>query len=95
MVSIICFFLVFGISRLGHCPGGSYGGGGYKGAGSYYGKGGYQGGEPISDTINKPSTSPTLGQELIDLEAAYKQGIINEEEYERLKMLVIEQRTKR
>jgi hypothetical protein len=46
----------------------------------------------------KPGTttySPTLGQELMDLEATYKKGIINEKEYAELKKIIIEQRTKK
>jgi hypothetical protein len=39
-----------------------------------------------------PSYSTTLGQELIDLEAAYKKGIITQEEYNRQKNVLIEQR---
>lgn len=36
----------------------------------------------------------TLGQELQDLEKAYKDGIITEKEYEKAKQRIIEQRTK-
>ena len=36
----------------------------------------------------------TLGQELQDLEKAYKDGIITEKEYEKAKKRIIEQRTK-
>ena len=43
--------------------------------------------EPITVTT-------TLGQELQDLEKAYKDGIITEKEYEKAKKRLIEQRTK-
>ncbi len=36
----------------------------------------------------------TLGQELQDLDKAYKDGIITEKEYEKAKKRLIEQRTK-
>jgi len=39
--------------------------------------------------------STTLGQELKDLEDAYKKGIINEKQYEDAKKKLIEQRTKK
>jgi uncharacterized lipoprotein YehR (DUF1307 family) len=40
------------------------------------------------------SYSTTLGQELQDLENAYKKGIITEKEYNNAKKSLIEQRTK-
>ncbi len=40
------------------------------------------------------SYSTTLGQELQDLEDAYKKGIITEKEYNSAKKSLIEQRTK-
>ena len=40
------------------------------------------------------SYSTTLGQELKDLEEAYKKGIISEKEYNKAKESLIEQRTK-
>ena len=40
------------------------------------------------------SYSTTLGQELKDLEDAYKKGIISEKEYNNAKKNLIEQRTK-
>jgi len=40
------------------------------------------------------SYSTTLGQELQDLEDAYKKGIISEKEYNKAKESLIEQRTK-
>lgn len=95
MVSVICFLIIIGTSRLGYCPGESYGGGGYKDTGSYSGKGEYKGGQNVGNETNKPTQSTTLGQELMDLDAAYKKGIISEEEFGRLKKLIIEQRTKR
>ena len=111
IISVICLSLVLGITSLGYCPGGSSGGGGAKGGGSYSGQGGYKvgdpinyrvgdspqykAGEPVIDKTNKPSQSTTLGQELMDLEAAYKKGIITEEQYNRLKNTIIDQRTEK
>jgi len=40
------------------------------------------------------SYSTTLGQELKDLEDAYKRGIITEKQYEEAKKKLLEQRTK-
>ena len=40
------------------------------------------------------TVTTTLGQELLDLEKAYKDGIITEKEYEKAKKALIEQRTK-
>ncbi len=40
------------------------------------------------------TTTTTLGQELQDLDKAYKDGIITEKEYEKAKKKLIEQRTK-
>ena len=41
-----------------------------------------------------PSTvTTTLGQELMDLDKAYKDGIITQKEYEKAKQRLIEQRT--
>ena len=108
IISVICLSLVLGITSLGYCPGGSSGGGGGKSAGSYSGQGGYnvdqpinyrvgdapqyKAGEPVSDKTNRPSSSTTLGQELMDLDSAYKKGIITDEEYNRLKTSIINQR---
>jgi uncharacterized membrane protein len=49
-----------------------------------------------SDVIVPPSqpTTTTLGQELQDLEEAYKKGAITKDEYENAKKKILEQRTK-
>ena len=48
-----------------------------------------------TDVNSEPSTvTTTLGQELQDLEKAYKDGIITEKEYEKAKKALIEKRTK-
>jgi hypothetical protein len=48
-----------------------------------------------TDVKSEPSTvTTTLGQELQDLDKAYKDGIITEKEYEKAKKRLIEQRTK-
>ena len=41
-----------------------------------------------------PTVTTTLGQELLDLDKAYKDGIITQKEYEKAKKSLIEQRTK-
>ena len=41
-----------------------------------------------------PTVTTTLGQELQDLDKAYKDGIITQKEYEKAKKSLIEQRTK-
>lgn len=47
-----------------------------------------------TDVKSEPSTTTTtLGQELQDLDKAYKDGIITEKEYEKAKKKLIEQRT--
>ena len=44
---------------------------------------------------SEPTTvTTTLGQELLDLDKAYKDGIITEKEYEKAKKALIEKRTK-
>ena len=44
---------------------------------------------------NKSETiTTTLGQELIDLDKAYKDGIITQKEYEKAKKALLEKRTK-
>jgi hypothetical protein len=43
--------------------------------------------------LQSESYSTTLGQELKDLEDAYKKGIITEKQYEESKKKLIEQRT--
>ena len=45
--------------------------------------------------VKTQSYSTTLGQELKDLEEAYKKGIITEKQYEESKKSLIEQRTKK
>jgi len=48
-----------------------------------------------TDVKSEPSTvTTTLGQELQDLDKAYKDGIITQKEYEKAKKRLIEQRTK-
>jgi len=48
-----------------------------------------------SDVKSGPSTvTTTLGQELLDLDKAYKDGIITQKEYDKAKSRLIEQRTK-
>ena len=43
----------------------------------------------------EPSTiTTTLGQELMDLDKAYKDGIITQKEYDKAKKALIEKRTK-
>ena len=45
-------------------------------------------------TKSEPTTvTTTLGQELLDLKKAYKDGIITEKEYEKAKKALIEKRT--
>jgi len=93
---IITVIFIIGTSHVAYCPGpGSYGSGSYKGGGSYPGSGDYKdsGGDQVK--TDKPTYSPTLGQELIDLKKAYKKGIINEQEYNDLKKMIIEQWTKK
>lgn len=36
------------------------------------------------------ASTTTMGQELMDLEASYKQGIINEKEYEKAREAILE-----
>ncbi len=83
---IISIIFIIGTSQIAYCPNpGSVDSGSYKG-GSYGGMG---------DKIktDAPAYSTTLGQELIDLKKAFKKGIINEQEYNELKKIIIEQRT--
>ncbi len=48
-----------------------------------------------TDVKSESSTvTTTLGQELLDLDKAYKAGIITQKEYEKAKKALIEQRTK-
>jgi len=53
----------------------------------FAGCGGGEGGE-VKSTIS----STTVGQELIDLESAYKNGAITEKEYERAKKKILERK---
>jgi hypothetical protein len=47
-----------------------------------------------TEVKSEPTTvTTTLGQELQDLEKAYKDGIITEKEYDKAKKRLIEQRT--
>jgi hypothetical protein len=41
------------------------------------------------------SATPTLGKELEDLEAAYKKGAINKEEYQKAKKKLLEEGTEK
>jgi len=47
-----------------------------------------------TEVKSEPSTvTTTLGQELLDLDKAYKDGIITQKEYEKTKKRLIEKRT--
>jgi hypothetical protein len=94
-ICIIIIMFVIGTSHIAYCPTspGSFDSGGYKG-GSYSGSEDYKGSVGGKVKTEATTYSTTLGQELIDLEAAYKKGIINEEEYKELKRIIIEQRKK-
>jgi len=49
------------------------------------------GGETKTETIKERETkTTTLGKELIDLEKAYKQGIISQKEYDKAKKKLID-----
>ena len=50
------------------------------------------GGGTKTDVVTETSTT-TLGQELQDLDKAYKDGIINEKEYEKAKEKLIKKKT--
>ena len=53
------------------------------------------GGKKTQSDVNKSeTTTTTLGQELIDLDKAYKDGIITQKEYEKAKKALLEKRTK-
>ena len=45
--------------------------------------------------VETTATTTTLGQELMDLQKAYEQGIITEKEYKEAKEKIIKQRTKK
>ncbi len=52
-------------------------------------------GDKKKDVKSEPITiTTTLGKELLDLDQAYKDGIITQKEYEETKQKLIEQRTK-
>jgi hypothetical protein len=50
------------------------------------------GGKKESKT-GPPTITTTLGQELLDLDKAYKDGIITQKEYDKAKKALIEKRT--
>jgi len=45
--------------------------------------------------VNSQTYTTTLGQELLDLEASYKNGIITEKQYNEAKKALIEKRTEK
>jgi uncharacterized membrane protein len=45
--------------------------------------------------VESTTTTTTLGQELMDLQKAYEQGIITEKEYKEAKEKIMKQRTKK
>jgi uncharacterized membrane protein len=45
--------------------------------------------------VEATATTTTLGQELMDLQKAYEQGIITEKEYKEAKERIIKERTKK
>jgi len=45
--------------------------------------------------VESTTTTTTLGQELMDLQKAYEQGIITEKEYKESKERIIKERTKK
>ena len=55
---------------------------------------GCRGGKARVETTTTTSTT-TLGQELMDLQKAYEEGIITEKEYKEAKERIIKQRTKK
>jgi hypothetical protein len=56
---------------------------------------GCRGGRGGKATVESTTTSTTLGQELMDLQKAYEQGIITEKEYKESKERIIKERTKK
>jgi hypothetical protein len=102
---IIFSIITISATLVAYAGGGPYGSGGYKGEKGSCGSGGFKSGRDSykgegikSIEATKPdrgtiSHSTTLGQELIDLEAAYRKNIITEEEYNRLKNIIIDQKT--
>jgi len=55
---------------------------------------GCRGGKARVETTTTTTTT-TLGQELMDLEKAYEQGILTEKEYNKAKKKLLEQRRKK
>lgn len=55
---------------------------------------GCRGGKAKVET-STTTTTTTLGQELMDLQKAYEQGIITEKEYKEAKERIIKERTKK
>jgi len=55
---------------------------------------GCRGGKARVETTTTTTTT-TLGQELMDLEKAYEQGILTEKEYNKAKKKLLEQRGKK
>jgi len=51
------------------------------------------GGKKTQTDVKAETTTTTLGQELQDLDKAYKDGIITQKEYEKAKKALIEKRT--
>ena len=51
------------------------------------------GGKKTQSDVEPVTTTTTLGQELMDLDKAYKDGIITQKEYEKAKKALIEKRT--
>jgi hypothetical protein len=52
------------------------------------------GGSKETVVVPQSQPTPTLGQELQDLEEAYKKGAISKDEYEAAKKKLLEQKTK-
>jgi uncharacterized lipoprotein YehR (DUF1307 family) len=51
------------------------------------------GGKKTKTDVNTETVTTTLGQELLDLNKAYKDGIITQKEYEKAKQALIDKRT--
>jgi uncharacterized lipoprotein YehR (DUF1307 family) len=51
------------------------------------------GGKKTKTDFNTETVTTTLGQELLDLNKAYKDGIITQKEYEKAKQALIDKRT--
>jgi len=52
------------------------------------------GGKEAQSDVKAVTITTTLGQELQDLDKAYKDGIITQKEYEKAKKALLEKRTK-